>query len=98
MFCCLVFLFFVVHHHELRVLFLFLIYIISLITYQKKENECLDNRLESGIPSVIVKLDIEKAYDHVNWSALFYHIKRIWGEVGEMDKGMHFYYSFFNAY
>ena len=62
------------------------------------KNECLDNRLESGIPSVIVKLDIEKAYDHVNWSALFYHIKRIWGEVGEMDKGMHFYHSFFSAY
>ena len=46
-------------------------------------SEYLDSRLKSGIPSVIVKLDIKKTYDHVNWSALFYLMERIdFGEKG----------------
>ena len=40
-------------------------------------NECIDSRLKSHVPSVVCKLDIEKAYDHVNWDALFYLLGRV---------------------
>ena len=29
--------------------------------------ECIDSRLKTRIPRVLCTLDVEKAYDHVNW-------------------------------
>ena len=40
-------------------------------------NELIDSRMKSGRARVMCKLDIEKAYDHVNWKFLLYVIKRM---------------------
>jgi hypothetical protein len=39
-------------------------------------NESLDSRLKSDIPGVLWKLDIEKAYDHINWNFLMYMMRQ----------------------
>ena len=39
-------------------------------------NKYLDSRLKEGVPEVICKLDVEKAYDHVNWNFLLNLLER----------------------
>jgi len=39
-------------------------------------NDCLDSRLRSREPVVICKIDLEKAYNHVNWNFLLYMQRR----------------------
>ena len=38
--------------------------------------ECLDSRLKARVPEVLCKLDIEKAYDHVNWEFLMFLLQQ----------------------
>jgi len=39
-------------------------------------NKNLDSRIRSGESGVLCKLDLDKAYDHVNWESLLYLLKR----------------------
>ena len=40
-------------------------------------NEAVDSRLKSNEEGVLCKLDIEKAYDHVNWKFLMAMLRKM---------------------
>jgi len=40
-------------------------------------NELIDSRIKARKAEVVCKLDIEKAYDHVNWDFLLYVMRRM---------------------
>jgi len=40
-------------------------------------SECVDTRVKGDDPGIMCKLDIEKAYDHVNWGFLIMILKQM---------------------
>ena len=56
-------------------------------------SECIDSRLKSGVPGVLCKLDVEKAYDHVSWGFLMYMLQHcgFFLKMEKMDNVLHLY-------
>jgi len=40
-------------------------------------SECIDTRIRGDVPGVMCKLDIEKAYDHLNWKFLINTLRQM---------------------
>lgn len=44
-------------------------------------NECVDTRMRGEVAGIICKLDLEKAYDHVNWGFLISILRQMGLEI-----------------
>jgi hypothetical protein len=54
-------------------------------------NKFLDSCIKFGEPRVLFRLDIEKAYDHINWKFLIVYDEKMgfWGEMMFLDSALH---------
>ncbi|WMV46021.1 hypothetical protein MTR67_039406 [Solanum verrucosum] len=59
-------------------------------------NECVDVRQISNAPSILCKLDIEKAYDHLNWGFLWKTLENMGFGERWMDQILHHYSEIFS--
>lgn len=59
-------------------------------------NESIDAMFKVGWPGVVCKVDIEKAYDHVNWGYLDMSSREngVQGQVEELDQDLYFSFLF----
>lgn len=50
-------------------------------------NECIEDRRVSGKNELISKLDLEKAYDHVNLGFFKLYVREngVWGQMEKLD-------------
>ena len=56
-------------------------------------NECLHSKLKAAVSGVLCKLDLKKAYDHVNWAFLIYLLRRC-GVVSQKNGGSGLFFVF----
>ena len=58
-------------------------------------NEAIDSRLKGNILGLLLKMDIGKAYDHVNWDFLLVVMTKAWAKVDKLYTMVHFHNKLF---
>ncbi|CAL1362731.1 unnamed protein product [Linum trigynum] len=62
-------------------------------------NELIDAIRKHGFPWIILKLDLEKAFDNINWEFLEFLLRRmgLWCDPDQLDSKIYLYSSFLCA-
>lgn len=63
----------------------------QILDVVKVANEVVDDLVSSKRDGILIKLDMEKTYDCVNWEFVEYILRRLGFEVGEMGDELHWY-------